>query len=142
MTGDPIPDEDHVGRYCKPSSVDEQGMPMASAFQLRSGEQHLSVNWLEHGGIRDVDTAMRTVRSGFVNRGYRLRGNGRFAVLNVGSAKTTVRHALGHSLRVDHLPLDDDQSHAGIHDYTSDDLAVAVELKALLSTDVVHPAVL
>ena len=141
MTGDPLPDDDHVARYCKPSSVDEQGMPMASAFQLRSGEQHLSVNWLEHGGTRDVEAAMQQVRSGFVSRGYRLRGNGRFAVLNVGSAKTTVRQALGHSLSIDHLPLEDDQSHAGIHGYSSDDLAVAVELKALLSTDAVHPAV-
>ena len=44
MTGAPLPDDDHVARYCKPSSVDEHGMPMASAFQLRSGEQHLSVN--------------------------------------------------------------------------------------------------
>ena len=97
MTGDPLPDDDHVARYCKPSSVDGQGMPMASAFQLRSGEQHLSVNWLERGGTRDVHAAMTQVRSGFVSRGYRVRGNGRFAVLNVGSAKTTVRQALGHS---------------------------------------------
>ena len=44
MTGDPLPDDDHVARYCKRSSVDEHGMPMASSFQLRSGEQHLSVN--------------------------------------------------------------------------------------------------
>lgn len=141
MTGDPLPDEDHVARYCKPSSVDEQGMPLASAFQLRSGEQHLSVNWLEHGGTRDVEAAMRTARSGFVNRRYRLRGNGRFAVLNVGSTKTAVREAVGHSLSIDHLPLDDDQSHAGIHGYTSDDFAVAVELKSLLSKEAVHPAV-
>ena len=33
------------------------------------------------------------------------------------------------------------ESHAGIHGYTSDDLAVAVELKALLSPGAVHPAV-
>ena len=142
MTGDPLPDDDHVARYCKPSSIDEHGMPMASAFQLRSGEQHLSVNWLEHGGTRDVEDAMQQVRSGFVSRGYRLRGNGRFAVLDVGLTRTAVRQALGHLLRIDHLPLDDDQSHAGIHGYTSDDLAVAVEIKALLSTRTVHPAVL
>ena len=132
MTGDPLPDDDHVARYCKPSSVDEQGMPMASAFQLRSGEQYLSVNWLEQGGTRDAEEAMHRCR---------LRGNGRFAVLNVGVAKTTVRHALGHSLSIDHIPHDDDQSHAGIHGYASDDLAVAVELTALLSKRSVHPAV-
>lgn len=141
MIGDPLPDEDHVARYCKPSAVDAHGMPMASAFQLRSGEQHLSVNWLEHGGIRHVEAAMARVRAGFLSRGYRLRGNGRFAVLNVGVAKTTVLQALGHSLSIDHLPLDDDHSHAGVHGYTSDDLAVAVELKALLSIEAVHPAV-
>ena len=141
MTGDPLPNHDHVARYCKPSSVDEHGMPMASAFQLRSGEQHLSVNWLEYGGTRDVEAAMPRLRTGFLTRGYRLRGGGRFAVLSVGLTKTAVRQALGHSLRIDHLPLDDDPSHSGIHGYTSDDFAVAVELKALLSTDAVHPAV-
>lgn len=141
MIGDPLPDTDHVARYCKPSSVDEQGMPMASAFQPRSGEQHLSVNWLEHGGTRDIEAAMQQVRSGLVSRRYRLRGNGRFAALNVGSAKTTVRQALGHSLNIDHLPHDDDQSHAGIHGYASDDLAVAVEFTAMLSKRAVHPAV-
>ena len=141
MIGDPLPDDDHVARYCKPSSVDEHGMPMASAFQLRFGEQHLSVNWLEYGGTRDVEVAMRRVRSGFLSRGFRLRRNGRFAVLDVGLTRTAVRQGLGHSLRIDHLPIDQDQSHAGIHGYTPDDLAVAVELNALLSTGAVHLAV-
>ena len=90
VTGDPLPDDDHVARYCKPSSVDEHGMPMASAFQLRSG------------GAAPVGQ---------------------------------------YPLRIEHLPLNDDQSHAGIAGYTSDDLAVAVELKALLSRGDVHPAV-
>ena len=141
MTEDPLPDSDHVACYCKPSSVDEHGMPMASAFQLRVGERHLSVNWLEHTGSPIVEAAMEHIRSVFRSRGYGLRPNGRFAVLNVGMTKDAVRQGLGQSLRIDHLPLDDDQSHAGIHGQTSDDFAVAVELKALLSAEAVHPAV-
>ena len=81
---------------------------------------------------------MRHVRAGL--RRYRLRRNGRFAVLNVGLTKAAVHQGLGLSLRIDHYPLED-ESHAGIHGYTPDDLAVAVELKALLSTGAVHPAV-
>ena len=47
MRDDPIPDENHVSRYCPPSRV-EDGMPLASAFALKPNEQFLSVNWLEY----------------------------------------------------------------------------------------------
>ena len=141
MTGTQVPDNDHVARYCKPSAVDEQGMPTAAAFQRRDEESHLSVNWLEHGGTRDLAEAMRLTRDSFIGRGYRLRPNGRFAILNVGSAKEVVLQALGHSLKIDHLPFDGDPSHAGIHGYPrDDDLAVATELKALIARRDVHPA--
>lgn len=139
MTGAALPDNDHVARYCKPSTVD-QGMPLVGAFQLRSGESYLSVNWLEHGDTRDIAAAMRTVRDKFLGRGYGLRRNGRFAVLNVGSAKNAVSQALGHSLNIDHMPRDDDQSHAGIQGYQPDNLAVALELKMLITRSAVHPA--
>lgn len=139
MTGAALPDNDHVARYCKPSAVDEQGMPMVGAFKLRAGEPYLSVNWLEHSGTRDMATAMRTVRAKFLGRGYGLRRNGRFAVLNVGSAKEAVFQALEDSLSIDHMPLDDDQSHAGIR-YPPDDLAVAAILNMLITRPAVHPA--
>lgn len=140
MTDAALPDNDHVARYCKPSAVDEQGMPMVGAFQRRSGEPYLSVNWLEHSGTRDIAAATRAVSAEFLGRGYGLRRNGRFAVFNVGSAKGAVFQALGHSLSIDHMPLDDDQSHAGIHGYPPDDLAVAAIFKMLITRPSVHPA--
>ena len=63
MTGDAYPDDDHVAR-CKPSSVDGQGMPMGKRVSASLGEQHLSIQWLEHGGTRGIEAAIRQVRSG------------------------------------------------------------------------------
>lgn len=142
MTVKPIPDNDHVARYCKPSAVDEHGMPTAAAFQRRVEESHLSVNWLEHGGTRNLVEAVHRAQEGFLRRRYRLRPNGRFAILNVGLAKEAVLQAFGHSLKVEHMPLDDDPAHAGIHGYPREhELVVAAELKALLTRQTVHPAV-
>ncbi len=140
MQGDPLPDDDHVSRYCKPSSVDSLGLPLASAFQLRSDEDSLSVNWLESFGAASVDDAIGRVRAAFLDSGFGLRANGRFAVLDVGAAKSAVRAEVGLSLRIEHDPLPDDPSHAGISGYAAHDLAVAVELAALVSEGDVYPA--
>ena len=141
MIGDPLPDDDHAARYCKPSVVDSDGLPMASAFEPRRDESYLSINWLEYFGAPEPAAAVQHVRAVFRDKGYKLRSAGRFAVINVGSAKDAVHEGAGKTLRIDHLPLNDDQSHAGIFGYTTDDLALAVELKALVSRQAVHPAV-
>lgn len=63
-----LPDTDHVSRYCKPSTVGEDGLPTEQAFSLRPGEDHLSVNWLEylgdpsHAGITGYEDGDLTVR--------------------------------------------------------------------------------
>ncbi len=47
----PLPNGNHISRYCKPSVIAENGLPMASAFGLRQGEKYLSGNpfgGLEH----------------------------------------------------------------------------------------------
>ena len=141
MEGDPLPDDDHVARYCKPSSVGAHGLPLASAFRLRASENSLSVNWLEAIGAPSTDDAVGRVRALFIVRGFGLRANGRFAVLNVGAAKAVVREEVGPSLRIEHDPLPDDPSHAGISGFAADDLAVAVELTALASENDTYPAI-
>lgn len=141
MEGDPLPDDDHVSRYCKPSSVGAHGLPLASAFRLRASESSLSVNWLEALGTATTDEAVARLRALFLARGFALRANGRFAVLNVGAAKAVVREELGLSLRIDHDPLPDDPSHAAITAFPADDLTVAVELTALVSQEDTHPAI-
>ena len=141
MTGDILPDADHVSRYCKPSAVDRQGRPMAAAFLPRRDEEFLSVNWLEYCGLPDLEAAVGHVRTQFQGRGYGLRRNGRFAVLNAGTAKAAVSQQVQRQLRIDHQPRVGDESHAGIHGYSCTDLAIAAEL-ALVSHGTVYPAVL
>ena len=114
---------------------------MAAAFELKSGEEYLSVNWLEFLDAPDLEAAIVRLRSVFDTKGYRLRPTGRFAVLNVGAVKTAVSDHVEGTARVEHRPLDEDPSHSGVVGYTSDDLAVAVAIKELVSLESVHPAV-
>ena len=114
---------------------------MANAFSLRQGENHLSVNWLEYFNETELNAAVERVREVFRSKDFQVRPNGRFAVMNVGAAKTAAHEAVGRTLNIDHLPLSDDESHAGILGYTSEDLAVAIELAALVTSQDVHPAV-
>ena len=65
MNGTPVPDSDHVARYCKPSSVDED-LPVLTAFLLREGEEYISVNWLEHFGMQGLNAAVGHVRAAFL----------------------------------------------------------------------------
>ena len=145
---EPLPDRDHVARYCKPSTVDERGHPMASAFGMRAGENHLSVNWLEYfgvrggrGGISEREAAVSRLREMLRSKDFRLRPNGRFALLNVGEVKTAIRRAFGRSLHVNHLPLADDASHAGILGYTEEDRMIAAEIRAMVGAEDVKAAV-
>jgi hypothetical protein len=140
MTNQPLPDDDHISRYCKPSTVDD-GIPMFTAFIPRQDEDHLSVNWLEYFGETELNAAVERVREVFHSKGFTLRPNGRFAVLNVEAARTAVHEAVGRTLNIDHLPLSDDPSHSGILGYSSEDLAVAVELAALITPQDIHQAV-
>lgn len=82
-----LPDTDHVSRYCKPSAVDEEGLPTEQAFSLRQGEDHLSVNWLEYFGEPSLEMAVDGVRQAFREKGYQVARTGRFAVLSVRVAK-------------------------------------------------------
>ena len=139
MSGTSLSDDAHVSRYCRPSAVGQDGLPLPAAFQLKAGEDHLSVNWLEYFGTFDLDTAVAHVRTAFRAKGYSIRPNGRFSVLRVGSAKEAVSAASGHPSRIEHLPLDNDASHSGIFGYRPNDLAVAAELKILVGHADVHP---
>ena len=113
---------------------------MSAAFIPKQDEEYLSVNWLEYFGETDLGAAVERVREVFRSKNYQVRPNGRFAVLNVGAAKTAVREGVGQSLHINHLPVDD-ESHSGIFGYASEDLAVAVELAALVTHQDVQPAV-
>ena len=143
---------------------------MASAFTIRAGEDRLSVNWLEYfgasagtsgvgettggvgettggvgettGGIAETtEAAVSRVRATLRSRGFGLRPNGRFALLHVGTVKTVVRRAFGRSLHINHLPVPDDASHAGIFGYSEEDLMIAAEIRATVRVEDVRDAV-
>ena len=109
MKGEPLPANDQVARYCKPSTVSNDS-PLASAFELRDNDKGLSVNWLECLDQPDIATAIEQVRKTFTEKGFSLRPKDRFAVLNVGAIKTAVQAGAGLSLQVLHEPVDDDVS--------------------------------
>ncbi len=136
-----LPDGDHVSRYCKPTQLEDE-LPMVAAFTRRQREDYLSVNWLEHFGERDPLATVQRVREAFRDKPYRVAKNARFALLNVAAAKTAVNARLNISLRVEHIPWDNDPSHSGILGYAvADDFAVAAQLRALVGRQDMHPAV-
>ncbi len=135
-----VPDTDHVSRYCKPSTVDEEGLPTSQAFSLRQGEDHLSVNWLEYFGEPSLLMAVDGVRQAFREKGYRVARSGRFAVLSVRVVKEAGARG-DRLLSIEHLPAPDDPSHAGISGYEEEDLTVRLALAQLVASQDVHPAV-
>ena len=140
MNGDLIPDNDNVSRYCRASTVSEYGIPLPQAFQLRRGEDSLSVNWLEYLSSEDLVDALRLVRMAFQDIGYSLGRNGRFAVLNVGEIKDLgLENSI--SLLVRHDPQPNNVSHAGIFGFPNDDFLIATAIAQLVSQRDMHPAV-
>ena len=136
-----IPDNDHVARYCKPSSV-EDGVISATAFMLREEirEQYLSVNWLEYLDVADRATEIRTLQTLYSNM-LTVRANARIAVLNVGNTRTQVERDSPDTrvIRILHEPIEpNDMSHSGIYDLRYDDELIA-ELIAS-SIQEVYPA--
>ena len=113
---------------------------MPAAFELRpKKEDYLSVNWFEFLDAPGIEAAVGEVRTAFRRKRYRVKPNGRFAVLEVGEVKAAVSAITG-TARVEHRRLDDDESHSGILGYTADDFAVAVEIATLVQPERVHPA--
>jgi hypothetical protein len=126
MKGQAIPDSDHVGRYCKASTV-ENGEISAAAFMMRETEQYLSVNWLEVLNRSERAIQIRDLRSLYATK-LRVGTAARIAVLNVGALRAKVERESPDSrlLRVLHEPEEpDDPSHAGIYEIPHDDEIIA-----------------
>ena len=139
--GDSLPPEHHVAHYCGPITMGQDGLPAVPAFKMKQGHDHLSVNWLEYFGSDDIAQGIAHVRQAFVQKGYGLKRNGRFAVLNVNVAQQKVKSGAGLDVKILHWPGFNDPSHSGIFDYTSDDLQVALDLKSLVTSADVYLAI-
>ena len=138
MKDDPIPDNDHVARYCSPMRV-EDDLPLATAFEINLGHDYLSVNWLEYWGPQDVAVALECVREEF---DLERKRDGRFAVLDVARAKGAVERKIQGSSSVTHQPTKAMDSHAGIFGFTQSDFDVAVELANEVRPEDVFPAII
>ena len=139
MKGQAIPDSDHVGRYCKASTV-ENGEISAAAFMMRETEQYLSVNWLEVLNRSDRAIQIRDLRALYATK-LRVGTTARIAVLNVGDLRAKIERESPDRrlLRVLHEPEEpNDPSHAGIYEIRHDDEVVAELIAQVVLEN--HPA--
>lgn len=138
MKGDPIPETDHVCRYCKPRAV-ENGKPLVAAFELRENERDLSVNWVEYFRLTDREQAICEIRKAFRAKGFKIKASGRFAVLNVGEIKSTAKERTETDLQVLEWPENNDLSHSAIFfGHSADDLMIPQLLYELVVPENVY----
>ena len=142
MTGDDLPNENHVVRYVKPSQFDEDEGVNGSAFQLRQNESGLSVHWLE--SFEDLAKPLQLDEIRRLSR-LEIRKGGRFAELNVGRTKQHIKEELS-DIRFVHKPLnakgnyEPDPSHSeilGLPDFPDEELIG--DLIANECIEAIHP---
>ena len=98
--GDPIPDAEHIVRYCKRKTWKRKrgGGYEIRAGAFKSGSNPLggvSVNWLGHFG-KDEEAALKKVCETTTYMG--IKGSGRFLRLNTTEIRKIVVESLGRSL--------------------------------------------
>lgn len=138
MTGDDLPDSDHIARYCSPRMVVD-GLPLLEAFVPQPLDVPLSVVWVEHfgdiGSVRTFDDLRRSV-----GMHLSLRRNGRFAVLNVGRIRNAVATDSDQRVYIRHAPLDDFPSHAEISGLEHESPRLSRALQKLIGERDMYPA--
>lgn len=145
MNSADLPDNDHVVRYAKPTSVREDGSVDGSAFRLRRNDRGLSVNWLEYFQGLLKSQQLDKIRQ--LSR-LTMRPNGRLAELNIADAKRHVQSRLT-TLRFIHVPLavegkyQPDPSHAEITGLPPGDSPEAALIGDMIAEciETVHPAI-
>ena len=133
-----INDGDHVSRYCPPSRISTDGIPLPKAFKLRDTEEYLSVYWLEYFKMSGRDANMTCVREAFA-KDNDIASGGRFAVLNVGSIKRAIKEEVGRTPHVKDLEEDDNPSHASIGGYPRNNVYVPIILSEMVRRYDMYP---
>lgn len=96
----------------------EDGLPLTSAFTLRTNEEYLSVNWLEYYKNLGISQAIDRVRK-VVQRKMNIKFQGRFVTMQVGMLKQIVSTKNKVPCDVIHLPTMNDESHSGVIGYNN-----------------------
>lgn len=125
MKGDKIPNQHHIARYCQPKYILD-GQIQATAFMLRTGEESLSVNWLEFLNCSNRESEITEIRK-IYSKKLSVGLHAKIAVLNVGEVRQKVHteSSDGRNLEVIHDPLLDDPSHSGIYNLKQDNELIA-----------------
>ena len=143
-SGDKLPSNDDIARYCKPSEYDlGANMPLVGAFLRRQDEPDLSVNRLQFFQGANKSSAVDCIRAE-VGTHYQLRPNGRFVVLNVGDVQSAAKQK-GHDVNIIFTPEPLRPSHSSIVDLPStpkEELEIAAAFLRLVAPNDICPAVL
>lgn len=128
MKGDIVPDTDHVTRLCGGAQINEDGLPEATAFLLRVGEEFLSVNWLEHLSLANRDEEIAEVLR-VLGTKRKVGATAKLALLNVGAARIAVREGTDNALEITclHEPENEppiDASHSGFYNLPLPDVEI------------------
>jgi len=126
MKDDPVPIHNHISRCCFASRCTEEGQVTGAAFQPRETDEYLSVNWLEYLQQTNRQEEIQEVRK-ILSLKLTLTPNAKIAVLNVGDILDHVQAKTpdNRSLKVLHVPEENDPSHSGIYGFTFDDPIIA-----------------
>ena len=125
MKCDRIPDNNHISRLCLPKHVQDNQI-QATAFQLRSNENYLSVNWLEFLNCPGRENEIEEIRKTYMEN-FDIGRRAKIAVLNVGEVryKVLTESEDGRNLEVYHEPEINDPSHSGIYNLKQGDELIA-----------------
>lgn len=144
MKGDKIPDSDNIARFCRPMQAPEEEI-QATAFMLRTGEESLSVNWLEFLECSNRDSEIRELQR-LYSKKFHVGASARIAILNVGEVCDVVREGSldNREIEVLHDPirndpiLCDDESHSEIRNMKEDNELIAELILEVIREN--HPA--
>ena len=82
----------NVVRYCKPSTLDENGNPTGASFQRRveRDEQYLSVYLLEFFGRETEKDNVSEVKKEMERKNFKFKNRGVFATLNIEDSQSYI----------------------------------------------------
>ena len=141
-SGDPLPEENEVARYCSRKHCPDDVL-QATAFVRRENEDDLSVFRLQTFPDEDREGAVNCIRR--EARGYlTVRRSGRFVTVKVGQLKRAAQ-GVGAALRVIYSPKRGGPSHSSVVDLPDkeeEELRVATAIMRLVSSADIHPGLL
>ena len=141
MQGQDIGENHHVLRYCKPSSIGEDGLPLSTAFELRDREDYLSVNWLEFFETQYLSQAVNSVREAFKKKNFNVKSKGGFISLRVDQIIEVIQHNSHLPARIIHLPSKNDPSHSGIYGIPPSHETISSQIAELAHIENMHQAI-